>query len=74
MSIINLKFGDKYHLIKEGNNYVIEFTDGNKILSQTIYGSQISVPITVDYCEERVKLLNGKYLLRYRDILSIKKE
>ncbi len=74
MSIINLKFGDKYHLTKEGDNYAIEFSDGNKIFSQTISGNQASPFITVDYCEERVKLFNGKYLLRSRDVLSIKKE
>ena len=74
MSIINLKFGEKYHLIKEDGNFIVEFSDGKKVLSQTIKDNQSSAFITVDYCEERVKLLNGNYLLRSRDELSIKKE
>jgi hypothetical protein len=72
VGMINLPKGDKYHVYKGDGEYYVEFTDGNKILRQTITGVKRGELKTVEYAEERVKTFDGKWVVRIRDNLTIK--
>jgi hypothetical protein len=69
--VVNLGVGDKFHILKTESGYTVEYASGGRILSQEINGLKTSEPIVVDYCDERIKLLTGKYLIRKREVISV---
>jgi hypothetical protein len=69
--VVNLGEGDKFHILKTESGYTVEYASGGRILSQDINGLKISEPKVVDYCDERIKLLTGKYLIRKREVILV---
>lgn len=65
--------GDCYHLEKIYEGYKITFTKDNKLQSQEV--SDIpKTSETIGYCDEKIPLFNGKYLIRIRDSLIISED
>ena len=69
--MVNLKYGNNYHIKFENQTVTITFTDGNTLFSQTIIDGKPENKVTVDFCEEQVVLNDGKRLKRVRDSLMI---
>ena len=72
MSTFNLKYGKNYHIRKgQNDSLIIEFTDGKSLYNQTLQDDVLTSQCVVDFCEERIKLSDGKILKRIRDNLII---
>ena len=69
--VSNVSTGDKFHIYTNDNGYSVEFTDGSKVLSQEISGLKTTESQTACYCDERLKLSSGKYLIRKRDVIYV---
>lgn len=65
--------GENYHVTESGEGYVINFSDGNKLYSQRILDLP-QTAITIGYCDEKIPLYDGKFLVRVRDSLTISED
>ncbi len=70
-SLCKIGLGDNYHIINGNGVYDIEYADKSKLLSVEVSGVNTSKPIIKDYCDERLLLSCGKYLMRIRDAIII---
>ena len=71
MSTVNIKYGNNYKISSLNGIISVEFTDGNKLYEQTISLDKVSDKVLIDYCEERIVLVDGKKLKRVRDMLTV---
>ena len=71
MSTVNLRSGTHYHISINNNVKTVEFTDGIKLYGQNVELNSGGGKNILDYCEERIKLSDGKTLKRIRDVLTV---
>ncbi len=65
--------GNNYHIIKVDEGYVLNFNNENKLLSQRVKDVPETVE-TIAFCDEKIPLVDGKYLIRVRDSLIISED
>ena len=64
--------GKSHHVTKTQAGYTITYSDKNVLYSQDVDGS-LTTPKQIDYCDEKVELYDGNYLVRVVDSLKIRK-
>ncbi len=69
--MVNIKYGNNYHIKSDNQTVEITFNDGNCLFSQTVVNGKCGEKIAVDFCEERILLSDGKTLKRVRDSLTV---
>lgn len=69
--MVNIKYGNNYHIKNDGQIIEIIFTDGNTLYKQTVQNNRVEENLTVDFCEEKFLLNDGKTLKRTRDNLLV---
>lgn len=68
-----LNKGENYHVIKDGDAYLIYYGLDGWLYKQTVNGN-VSKPIKLSACDEILKLHDGKYIKRVRDVLTVENE
>lgn len=68
-----LEKGDNYHIAKLNENYIIRYAKEERLYKQEINGVTVN-PIKLSACNEIIRLYDGKYIKRVRDVLTIGKE
>ncbi len=65
--------GNSHHFIKTDLGYEITYNDANALYYQVVNES-VRTPQNAGYSNERITLVDGKFLLRVRDLLKISED
>lgn len=65
--------GINHHFTKTDNGYEIVYNDANILYCQMV-GEGVKTPQNAGYSDERITLVDGKFLLRVRDLLKISED
>ncbi len=65
-----LEKGKNHHLTKTELGYTITYNNDNVLYTQEIE-ELVGTPITAGYCDEKIRLCDGKNLIRVREALKI---
>ncbi len=68
-----LSKGNNHHITQTQTGYIITYSDKNVLYAQEL-DDRLNTPILTGYCDEKVKLYDGNYLVRVRDSLKIRKD
>lgn len=68
-----LNKGNSYHVNVKDGGYEVVYSNGGKLLRQTIE-DELSPSENLGICDERIKLFDGKFLSRNRGTLVIENE
>lgn len=74
MSTVNLEKGSNYHIFKNGDIYSVEYHKDGKIYKKDVLLNVVTKPKVIDYCDERVRVLNDFILRRTQESIVISKE
>jgi hypothetical protein len=74
MSTINITNGYDYHIVKSQDGYEIFYNDKDKLFKLQINNGKVVSDKVVDYCQEKIPLIDGKFLKRVRELLTISEE
>ncbi len=65
--------GENYHVIKTDGGYIVRYALDGRLYEQEVT-SVTKKPTMLSSCDEMVRLNDGKYLKRVRDVLTVGKE
>lgn len=65
--------GYNHHISKTEDGYAVTYSYNNSLFYQEISGS-VKTPESAGYADERIMLLDGKYLTRVRDLIKISED
>lgn len=68
-----LEKGENYHVAVFNDEIVVRFNYGGRLYKQTLNGG-LSKPVKLSACDEIIRLYDGKYVKRVRDVLTVGKE
>jgi hypothetical protein len=65
--------GGNHHISKIEGGYAITYSDKNSLYYQEV-GERVTTPQSAGYADERITLLDGKFLIRVRDLIKISED
>lgn len=68
-----LEKGENYHITKTYGGYAIRYGAGGRLYKQEINGGVLN-PVKLSTYDEIIRLCDGKYIKRVRDVLTVGKE
>ena len=70
---IVLAKGINHHINKIQTGYRLTYSDKNVLYAQEL-NDRLNTPTQIGYCDEKIRLYDGNYLVRVRDSLKIRKD